>query len=386
MKYRRSFLLLTASAVTAALMTGCSLLKFSLDTGDKPMTADQVNTRLMTRGFYYDLRSEVVGTADSIASAAPDATVAARAIRWKIGATGAAVAAAMQSIPDVALLDTWLLCRRMDAAFSALPDSLLFGSLSAPARQTAARLAAKAGQLAENLLPADRYRLMEEFVAEYERENPVGEDAFAPANTTLAWIDFLRLKGIDYSYSTGTISEVVADMSDRVDGQTRHFANSLSWSKDLIELRLEQDSLRDRLTGKIDSLEGDFRRMVTVMESLPEISDSVMVSLNLHMGQLISALDDSVDNVFQNLDSQRSELQRYASQQQERLVEQTRSAADGVVQHLLDALPALVGKVVVWLILLFLVVLGVPFALGFWLGRLRERSLRKKEEPDREGK
>lgn len=383
MKYR-FYALWPALAAFALLTTGCSLLKFSLDTGDTPLTADQVNTRLMTRGFYYDMRNEIVHTADSIAAAADDPAVTARAIRWKMQATGAAVQAAMQAIPDVSLLDTWLLCRRMQAAFGTLPDSLLFGPLTPPARELAAALAVRADDLARSVLTADRYGLMAEFAAKYERENPVGDADIAPPNTTLAWVDFLRSKGVDYRYATGTVSEVVADMSDRVDGQTRHFAHSLAWSKDLIELRLAQDSLRTRLTGKIDSLETDFRRIVTVMESLPEISDSVMVRLNDRIGDMIAALDGSVDNVFRNLDTQRMQLQSYASQEGDRLVDRTRGAADAVLQQALGAMPALVGKVVLWLILLFAVVLGVPFALGFWLGKLRERSRIRKEERPRE--
>lgn len=379
---RRTLCLLTILAVAAAATTGCSLLKFSLDTGDEPLTAEEVNIRLMTRGFYYDLRNEVVAAADSIAAATPDATLVARAIRWKMETTGAAVGAAMQAIPDVALLDTWLLCRRMDAVFSALPDSLLFGAQTHVARAAAASLSARAGELARSVLSAERYGLMERFVLQYERMHPVGADAVEPTNTTLAWIDFLRSEGIDYKYSTGTISEVVADMSDRVDGQTRHFANSIRWSGELLELRLAQDSLRERVNSRLDSVRRDFARMVSVAEGLPEISDSVLMSLNIHVGQVIAAFDASVDNLFANLDAQRMELQSYATLEGDRLVARSRQAADDVVKGAFDALPALLGRIVGWIVLLFVVVLGAPFLLGFWLGRLRERT-RQRRDPDR---
>lgn len=105
---------------------GCSLLKVSVDTGNPPLPASEANTRMMTRGFYYDLADEIARTADSVAAASSEIPVRIRAIRWKMQATRAAVTAVMQSNPDVALIDTWLLCVRMDSAFRRLPDSLLF--------------------------------------------------------------------------------------------------------------------------------------------------------------------------------------------------------------------------------------------------------------------
>ena len=138
MKMNRYTLCMAAAALFAALaLTGCSLLKVAVATGD-PLSKEEMNIRTMTRGFYYDMASEVSRTADSIAAAAPDIATRVAAVRWKIRATRAGVSAAMQGIPDVALADMWILCRRMDEGFAAAPDSLLFGAQSDLARDAAA--------------------------------------------------------------------------------------------------------------------------------------------------------------------------------------------------------------------------------------------------------
>lgn len=49
--------------------------------------------------------------------------------------------------------------------------------------------------------------------------------------------------------------------------------NSIGWSKDIFELQMQQDSVRNRLTRQLDSLERNFDRIVTVMEHLPQIAD-----------------------------------------------------------------------------------------------------------------
>ena len=127
------------------------LLKVAVATGD-PLSKEEMNVRTMTRGFYYDMAAEVARTADSIAQAAPELAVRVAAVRWKIHATRAGVSAAMQGIPDVALADMWILCRRMNERFAATPDSLLFGAQSGMARDAAARLDRRAARLARQVL------------------------------------------------------------------------------------------------------------------------------------------------------------------------------------------------------------------------------------------
>ena len=367
-----------APLAAALLMTGCSLLKFSIDTGETPLPPEELNMRMMTRGFYYDMADRVARAADSIASASPDAPVQMRAIRWKIEATRAGVTAAMQRIPEVALLDTWLLCRRMDGAFGRLPDSVLFGPFTPFARETAGELDRRAGALARSLLTPERFALMERFVD----ERPAAESADARIrsdNTTLAWVEYLRANGIEVQYAVGTIAEVTADMGDRFGSQSEQLISSIGWSKDLLEIQFRQDSIRDRLAAQLDSLESDFRRMVGVMEGLPELTDGVMAGFNERVAELIGTMNAGIDNAFSDLDRQRMEVQRYVSAEREALIGQAQQAVDAAVQGALDRVPGLVGRLLFYVVLFALVMRGLPFVLGFWLGRWRERARRRRE-------
>lgn len=367
-----------AALLCAATLTGCSLLKVSVSTGD-PLPKEDVRTRTMTRGFYYDFSADVARTADSIAAAAADTKTKLAAIRWKLAATRAAMSAAMQTIPEVALADTWILTRRMDAAFAARPDSLLFGAQSPLARDAAERLSKRAEKLAKSTLDDDRYALMREFVEDYLRDNPPAE-GITPADTSLAWIEYLQEKGIENSYNTGTIAEVLSDVSDKVTGQSRQLSNSIGWSKDLLELQLQQDSLRSRVGQQLDSLGRNFDRMVAVAEHLPEISDHMLDELRKQATQVIYTLNYSVENAFQNLDRQRDALQHYISTERHAVIDQLQKAADNTVQTALDAVPGLIGKVVFYVVLGLIVLLGLPFLLGFWLGGLRQRVKAKREK------
>lgn len=179
---------------------------------------------------------------------------------------------------------------------------------------------------------------------------------------------------MEHAYATGSIAEVLADVNDRLSGQTRQMSNSIGWSKDIFEMRLEQDSLRLQVGAQLDSLERSFNRIVVVAEHVPEISDRVLEELNRQVTQLIGTMNASIDNAFAGFDRQRDELQRYVTREREALVEQLRQTGDDLVRTTLDAVPGLVGKVLLYLVLALAVLIGGPFALGFWLGGVRQRA------------
>ncbi len=356
----------------AAAFASCSLLKVSVSSGD-PLPRRDAETRLLTRGFYYDFSSEVARAADSIVEAAPELATRLAAVRWKIRATRAGVSAAMQSIPDVALADMWILCRRMDEGFAAMPDSLLFGAQSDLARATAARLDGRIGRLARQALTGERYELMVRFVERFVREHPLAEQGVEPANTTLAWIEFLREQGVETDHTTGTIAEVIADVNDRLSGQTHQLANSVGWSKEMLEMELRQDSLHVQLGAQLDSLERDFGRLVLVAEHLPEISDRIMMGLNSEVAQLVDTMNALVDNAFVDFGRQREALQGYVTQERQALVGQLRRTAEELLASTMDAVPGIVGRVLLYVVLALVVLVGGPFALGFWLGGVRQK-------------
>ncbi len=367
---RYTILKIAVALFVAATLWSCSLLKFSVSTGD-PLPRSDVQVRVMTRGFYYDMVAQISRAADSIAVASPDVQTKVRTIRWKMQATRAAVSAAMQSIPDVALADTWILCRRMNDAFATTPDSLLFGAQSSLARGTARRLELKAAHLAREVLTKERFGLMERFVGEYIASNPPPKDGVEASNTTLAWLNFLKAHGVESLYATGSISEVIADMSDKVGGQTQQISNSLGWSKDIFELQMQQDSIRSQLTQQLDSLERNFKRMAVVMENIPGISDQVMSSFNAQMRSLMWSMNASVNNAFTNIDKQRDELQQFITSEREAVLREASKVADDAVRAALDGLPAMLAKIIVWVVLFLVVIIGAPFAAGLWVGKRR---------------
>ena len=374
---RKSLTLWIAIILAATTLASCSLLKVSVSTGE-PLSKHDANARVMTRGFYYELSTDITQTADSIVSLTPEVEYQVRVIKWKIRATKAALAAAMQSIPEVALADLWILCNRSTEALNQAPDSMLFGEYSYMAREVTTRLDSKVLELADNVLSAERLKLMKNFVGEYMETNKVSNGEEVASNTTYAWLNYLKVNGIVTANSTGSIAEVMADMSDKVDGQTKQISKTIGWSKDILDIRMQQDSTKSQLQSQLRELENNFDRMVVVMENIPAISDTIVENLNTQIHKLIYTMNYSVDNAFISIDQQRDSIQKFISLEREMLIKDGTIAANDAISTALDALPALVGKIVLYIIILGVVMLGVPFAIGFWAGGLRQRVKSKK--------
>ena len=119
---------------------------------------------------------------------------------------------------------------------------------------------------------------------------------------------------------------------------------------------------------------------LAVAEDLPGVSREVAAELNAALAEAMATFNAGVDNAFADIDRQRMALQHYVSAEREALVAQAQQAADDAIAKTLAALPALVGKVVFWIVLLVAALVGVPFLLGFWAGGWRERARRRKAD------
>lgn len=331
----------------------------------------------MTRGFYHTFQSQIILAADSIIEGTDDPTAKIHAVRWKLEATRAITSAALKSVPELSAVETWVLCRNLDKTLKALPDSVLFGNRTAIARNTVGKLEKQYRCRLAEVMDKERFALMNEFVELHSM-------AFAPetpsylSNPSSEWMEFLKEKGKDYKRSVGSVSEVIADAGDRVEKYADQVSKDLSYGKEIWEYRLEEDSLYGKLNYRLDEMEHNFNRMVSVMEHLPEISDSMLDSLGQQAQEIMELMTLIVDETFNNVDYQRKEMQQYISEERKSILEEMREMADDSLRTLVDILPGLIGQITGWIILLVVVVFGVPFMAGFWLGKLHER-LHKEE-------
>lgn len=348
----------------------CSLLKFTLDTGDEPLSSSQVNIRTMVRAFYKDFSGSLAQTADSIYRSTDSLEIKLRAIQWKIDATSQCADAAYGTIPEIALLNTWAMCASMNRYMSQAPDSALFGGLSPLARECAARLHEKIASVADQNLQQARYDKMKEFIALYA-------DTGSPSSQQdlmLRWVDFLGIADSAYVVTTGSVAQSIADVSEKASGYSAQWGNELAWNKDLLTTRLSTQEVRREIRARMDSLQTQFDRVVAVAENAPSIASEMLDELNERFSELMGRADASMDRVFADVDRQRIELQAFADSQRVRLAADVDSLAVHAVSAAMDALPGVIGRLALYLTAAFVVLFSIPFVLGYLIGRARGRK------------
>jgi len=358
--------------------TGCSLLKVSVSTGD-PLTDKENDVRMTTHGFYQTFRSQIIQTADSIIDGTDDMKIKIHAVRWKLDVTRAATSAALKSVPELSAAETWILCKNLDKTLKALPDSALFGERTSLARIAAEKLERLYSRQLAEVMDKERFELMSCFVEEHSGVVTADTRSHLP-DPSSEWVKYLKENGASYERSVGSVPEVIADAGDRMESYADQASKDLVFSKEMLEYRFEQDSIYGRLNYRLDNMERNFDRMVSVMENLPEISDCMLESLSRQAQEMMELMNRMVEETFNNFDYQRTEMQRYISEERKSIMEEMQVIADDSLHAVLDALPALVGKIVVWIILFTMIILGAPFAAGFWLGKLHERQRVKKRD------
>ena len=142
----------TALAVILASFCGCSLVSFK--SPERPLSARDMNTRILTREYSAHFVSAIERCADEITAGNVAANVQSSALRWKISATRQSLRAATQLAPQIGLLDTWAFAVQMkDFMSDTGPGGHLFGGSQDIVRTLADEQARGAEVLAKALIP-----------------------------------------------------------------------------------------------------------------------------------------------------------------------------------------------------------------------------------------
>lgn len=361
-------------------LSSCSLFKFTVSVGDKPLSEADLNTRVMVRSLYNDFTRTVIAASDSISARTNSIGIKINALQWKMRSSAACADAAYGGVPEVSLINTWVLCQRMYTMMEVQPDSLLFGSQTPIARDASLQLLGTISTLATKLLTEVDFQKMQAFVSDYSNNHPMNNLQFVNVNLMLEWTESQTISNKNYVKSIGSIPEVMADMNERISGYSTQFGNELSWSKQMFSLEMEQDSIKNKLTIKLDSISQSFNRMVVVFEHSPQIVNAITNNLSKQMQELIGVMNSSVNSAFYSIANERQQLQEFFNAQREVLMQEIQQNIDVAIKTTMSTLPSLIGKIVIYLVLGLSLLFCVPFFAGFMLGRWRERKKTKNED------
>ena len=369
--------ILACGALSLAL-TSCSLI--SLKSPERPLSPRDLNARILTRELSGQFVTAVDRCADDIAASEHDPAVLDNTLRWEIAAVGESRRGATRLVPLMSLLDTWALAEQMQAFTAAGgPGGALFGAHQQVVRSISGNYALDAQALARRLLAPHDFATYQIFVEKYVREHPLADLTFARASLVELWS---REQGGDTRLvdSLGTIPEALADAADRLEiyGDT---VPSQVMHQTQLALR-EAGYTGGDVRAAIARLDERLARLAAVAESTPELVRGAEADVRQSLREVLDRLDASTRTagealhaervaLFADLQSERTAVMAELDVQRKALAEDAARISSRVVKDTGAQLRELAAEVLLLLIVLAVVVLGLPFAAGYLVGRAR---------------
>ena len=369
---------LPAFLAAAACVAGCSLV--SLKTPERPLSTRDLNARILTREFSYHFTAAVGQCADDIGASETDAGVLTSALRWKIAAATESQRAASRISPMMSLLDTWALAAQMRAFLSrGQAGGELFGSHQETAVAVAVELDGEAQALVRRLTASGEFSEYQRFVDAYTREHPLTNLEFVRPSVVELWSE-AHGGGARLVDSMGTITEAMTDFSDRLKMSSDALALQTLWRTQLA-LREAGYSGTD-IRAALRQLDERLAKASAAAENAPQLLHDAIAEVRRSVLDVLERVDSSSARMIEALRTEREALSAdvrierqaivtAADAQRRALAQDAATIAERIVRSSGDEARRLAREVLALMIVLALLVLGLPFAAGYLVGRAR---------------
>jgi len=379
---RGSFIRAAGASLAALLMiagvAGCSLV--SIKSPERPLSDRDMNARLLTREATTHFLEASARSTESILATETDPAVIEHTLRWELGVIEASRQAEMQLAPLMTLLDTWTFALQLEAFMGqGAPGGNLFGMHQAALRDISNNYADGMESLAHSLLSSKELADYQSFVAGYVRAHPLHDLRFARASVLTEWT---REKGAQTNLldAVGTVPQALADTSQRLEiyGDT---VPQQAVRRTQLAMRESGYSTSD-VRSALARLDERLERLTAVAEDSPEMLRGAQAELRTSLREFMQQLDSSVRTTTAAVHSEREALFAEIQEEREALltaVDLQRKALTADAARIGDQLVKTSGaevrhftrEALALIIVLTLVLLGLPFAAGYLLGRAR---------------
>jgi hypothetical protein len=373
-------------ALVLMVLAGCSLV--SLKTAEKPLTAQELNARLLTRELSAQYIDDVERCAGEIAASEDDRQVLDNTLRWEIAAIAESRRAATQMAPRLSLLDTWALALQMQSFVApGGPAATAFGIHQEAVRKVSGDYADGAGRIAQGLLTHTEFSEYQKFVADYAHDYPFKDFSFDRASVVVLWS---QQKGAPKLVDAmGTIPQALGDASQRVQiygetippqvmRETQLALREAGYSKGDVQSSLKRLDERLKQLGAAAEAAPE-----TVRGAVADVRDSVYELLQrLEASSRATAAELTTQRValFTDIKSEREALVAAVDTQRKALTADAAKVAEHVLTRSGEQARLVAREVVLLLVLLAVVLLGLPFAAGYYVGRARHARPRAERQ------
>ena len=366
---------LLGAVLCVSLLPGCSLL--TIESPAEPLPERDLRARVLIREFALSYATAIAIESNRIMASSESLDTRLSALRWKIDSTSKVFVASTHMSPLMALVDTWTLTAQTDEFMRSGQSPFESSPLQAGLVETTTTLRSQIEILARRIFNDQEFRRMHLLVADHARDYPIvaidGARVPVTGNPGIgAHDDLLALTTV------GTAAEAMSDVADRMRLYGMVLQYSTRWQVEL--LALESGIGSDDVKLALQSIDSHFSDLADFASASPEIAQQATRDLEQALLNgtadiqessllIMAALSSEREALFEELDAQWRFLAGELDSQRAATAVDLERIADGLANDFWSNINQLANKLSVFLIVLIILILTLPFAAGFLLGR-----------------
>ncbi|WP_299361758.1 hypothetical protein [Winogradskyella sp.] len=364
------------------LCSSCSLVK--IESEQKPLGVRELNTRLLTQKFAQTAMDRVEQAADSILNLSADRkNIQLNTIHWKIKTSEELGKISFQTEPKIALMDTWSYFLEVRNSLNRSELSGVFAEYKPVAIDAVDRNIEDIEKIASNVLTNKEYSKIKDFVYQYANDTPLLlQKEFKHKSIRESYLKFKQIPDSTAVQTVGTLSEVVADATNRFGYYSDASGKRFNWKTEMILRERGIDSMD--IEAKIAEVDKQFERLLKVAEDSPETIEDAIVefknnisplfrNLNYEIGSAMRSLSSDVEDIDLMIKRERVALDSIIKRERIALSTKAQDLVDNGIENAFESLGKTIKGLIFYLILLFVVVSGLPFYLGYIAGKRKSK-------------
>ena len=352
-------------------ITGCSLLKFNIESESTPLGQEKLKTRMHTHNYAGAFFHEVMLASDSIVSNETEKQIQLNALVWKISATNETKNKVFQTDPEVALIDTWIFTAVMTDYLKDGAGSGLFGSSQPIAVETSEKLLSKIDSIAVSTFN-ENYTVASAFVDSIRKNEPLWSMDFYRETV---YDDWFRYQGIPDSLvdaTVGTLPEVLSDFSSRMTIGTEQTLRQTQWNGELLFKQSNLDSLN--LQEISENFDKRFEELIVMLKNSGQNMQDDALLFRKDMNRFSRDFNSKIDSLMIFAKEEMALMRDSLSVEREAVMSDIDKTSQKLVKTALEELRIMVKEILFYVLLILIAILLIPFALGYITGRTLGRK------------
>ncbi len=373
--YKRGFLRSLFLIVSIFLLfSGCSLLKFNIESETTPLEPELLKTRLDVHNFGITFFHEVMVASDSIMNSELEKEIQLNALAWKINASQAAKNTIFQTYPEIALLDTWILTALMTDYLNEGAGAGLFGNSQPIATEASQRLLNRIDTIAVNTFH-EKYNDAQTFVDSIRKNEPIVSSQFYRETVFNDWYRYQNIPDSLIIINNGTLPQAISEFSTRMAIGTEQTMRETQWSGEKLLKQSNIDSLD--IQKMADDFNKQFEELIVVLRNSGRTMQEDAIVMHRDIAVFSHNLNEKFDSLMVIATSELAHFRDSLGVEREAIMEDFDKTSNKLVKTAMVELHAMVKDILFYVLLILIAILFIPFGLGFITGKTLTKKKNK---------